>query len=192
MKPCMRNATLGFLLVGSLACGSAVAQTPADPGGESRDFGVSPATELRLGAHATPTPLGLPGARTVKTGELREMLERPAGQRPLLFDVLGGTGHDSLPGAIWLADAGRGTSFDDEIQALLSRTLQLLSAGDSRREMVFFCADTNCWLSYNAALRAIRLGYTGVAWYRGGIRSWLAAGGDITPMRVGWRRPALQ
>jgi len=41
--------------------------------------------------------------------------------------------------------------------------------------MVFFCVDPECWLSYNAALRAIGLGYTGVMWYRGGIAAWRAA-----------------
>ncbi|MND08271.1 hypothetical protein D3C83_307850 [compost metagenome] len=40
---------------------------------------------------------------------------------------------------------------------------------------MFFCVDTECWLSYNAALRAIRLGYSNVMWYRGGISAWSAA-----------------
>ncbi len=33
-----------------------------------------------------------------------------------------------------------------------------------------------CWVSYNAALRAINAGYTNVLWYRGGIEAWKAAG----------------
>jgi rhodanese-related sulfurtransferase len=192
MTSILRLAKLGFLasaILLPLACGAQAAREPVD---EGKDFGIAASSELRLGAHAAPTPLVLPGAKTMSTAELRMRLELPAAERPLLFDVLGGSGHDSLPGAIWLADAGRGTSFDDDIQAQLGRTLQLLSAGDQGREMVFFCANTSCWLSYNAALRAIRLGYSRVAWYRGGIDAWLAAGGGLAPMRVGWRRPALQ
>jgi len=175
----------GAMLV---VAGAGIAQSPADPAAESADFGVPPVTELRLAGHSSPTPRELPGATTIRTAELRAMLELPAEQRPFIFDVLGGTGHDSIPGAIWLADAGRGTSFDDDIQELLSRTLQFVARGDPRRMMIFFCANSGCWLSYNAALRAVRLGYT-VGWYRGGIDAWEAAGGQLAPLRVGWKRP---
>jgi PQQ-dependent catabolism-associated CXXCW motif protein len=192
MKPDNWRARLGIFLWAMLLPLHAGAQAARIPVDEGRDFGVAPVTELRLGTHAAPTPVSLPGAKTMTTSELQAHLERPAEQRPLLFDVLGGGGHDSIPGAIWLADAGRGSSFDDDIQALLSRTLQLLSGGSTEREMVFFCANTSCWLSYNAALRALRLGYTNVSWYRGGIEAWLAGGGSLAPMRVGWRRPSLQ
>jgi rhodanese-related sulfurtransferase len=41
---------------------------------------------------------------------------------------------------------------------------------------VFFCSGVRCWLSYNAALRAVRGGYANVYWYRGGIDAWRAAG----------------
>ena len=41
--------------------------------------------------------------------------------------------------------------------------------------LVFFCPGVKCWESYNAALRAINLGYSKVYWYRGGISSWTAA-----------------
>lgn len=173
------------------AAGACLAQAPADPGGESRDFGVPASTELRLAGHASPTPRAIPGARTVSTAELQAMLELPPADRPFLFDVLGGTGHDSIPGAIWLADAGRGSSFDDEIQDRLARTLSFIAGGNAQRTMIFFCANTGCWLSYNAALRAARLGYT-VGWYRGGIDAWIAAGGSLVPMRVGWKRPELK
>lgn len=172
--------------------GTCLAQPVADPGGESRDYGVAPAAELQLGAHSAPTPREVPGARTIRTAELRALLARPADERPLLFDVLGGDGHDSIPGAIWLADAGRGSGYDDEIQDKMSRTLGLLADGDRRRPMIFFCANTNCWLSYNATLRALKLGYGIVGWYRGGIDAWVAAGGELAPMRVAWRRPELK
>jgi PQQ-dependent catabolism-associated CXXCW motif protein len=192
MKPDMRRARAGIFLAMLFVSSGVGAQAQRAPVDEGRDFGVAPSTELRLGTHAAPTPISLPGARTIATAELRAQLEKPAAERPLLFDVLGGSGHDSIPGSVWLADAGRGSSFDDDIQQQLGRALKLLSAGDTGRAMVFFCANTNCWLSYNAALRAIRLGYSGVAWYRGGIEAWLAAGGELAPMRVGWRRPVLQ
>jgi hypothetical protein len=36
-----------------------------------------------------------------------------------------------------------------------------------QQPLVFFCACVECWESYNAALRALRLGYREVYWYRG-------------------------
>lgn len=38
--------------------------------------------------------------------------------------------------------------------------------------LVFHCQSTQCWMSYNAALRAIHMGYTQVYWYRGGVEAW--------------------
>lgn len=155
---------------------------------EARDFGVVPRTELRLEDHSSPTPLEIPGARTIGTAELRAALKAPLESRPLLFDVLGGDGHRTLPGAIWLPGAGRGTSFDDDVQAQLAKLLDFATRGDRARPLVFFCAGPSCWLSYNAALRAARLGYSGVRWYRGGIEAWGAGGGALVEPRVVWQR----
>jgi len=173
-------------------CGAAAAQSAASPVSEERDFGVPPTGDIRVDGHSSPTPLLIPGARTVRTPELRQLLARPVDERPLMFDVLGGAGHESIPGAIWLADAGRGHAFDDEVQALLARTLAFVARGNLARPVVFFCAGVNCWLSYNAALRAVRLGYTDVGWYRGGIDAWSGAGGALEPMRVTWKRPEFR
>lgn len=177
------------LLVLSVLCGPCAAQFINERVPEGHDYGLPPTSELRLDRLTAPTPLLIPGARTVRTEELREMLARPPEDRPLIFDVLGGSGHESIPGAIWLADAGRGRSFDDEVQALLERTLAILFRDGKAGPMVFFCAGVNCWLSYNAALRAVRLGYTEVGWYRGGIEAWVGTGGALAPMRVTWKRP---
>jgi len=172
------------------AAGTAAAQASGGPAAEDADHGIAPTAELRLSAHSSPTPREIPGARTIRTEELQAMMARPPAERPLLFDVLGGGGHASIPGAIWLADAGRGTSFDDALQEHLGRTLEFVARGEAKRLMIFFCANTSCWLSYNAALRAARLGHA-VGWYRGGIDAWIAAGGQLAPMRVGWKRPQL-
>ncbi|MNC93085.1 hypothetical protein D3C83_96330 [compost metagenome] len=60
-------------------------------------------------------------------------------------------------------------------EARFAKALAAFAGGDKGRAMVFFCVDTECWLSYNAALRAIALGYTNVMWYRGGIAAWRTA-----------------
>lgn len=179
------------ILVSALVFLPAHAARAQAPAAEDADLGVPASAELRLGDHATATPVTIPGARLVTTPELRAALGRPPAERPILFDVLGGPGHESLPGAIWLPDAGRGAGFEDELQARLARTLAVLTNGDAARPIVFFCASVNCWLSYNTALRAARLGYTSVGWYRGGIQAWMAAGGALAPMKVSWRRPEV-
>jgi len=157
---------------------------------ELRDFGIPPNAQLRADEHSSPTPLEIPGARLIATPELRGLIARPPETRPVLFDVLGGDGHLSLPGAIWLPGAGRGSTFDDAIQIRLAGVLDVATRGDRQRALVFFCASVNCWLSYNAALRAVQLGYENVRWYRGGIEAWRAAGGPVTELRVVWKRPA--
>lgn len=175
------------LLLTLLLCAGAWAQAPIP---ENHDFGVAPSAELRLSDLSAPTPLELPGARIMFTAELRRLMQAPLEERPLLFDVLGAdNAHDSLPGAIWLPGAGRGASFDDELQARLEKLLAFTMRGNTDRPIVFFCSGPRCWLSYNAALRAARLGYSNVRWYRGGIEAWGASGGALAPPRITWQRP---
>ena len=45
----------------------------------------------------------------------------------------------------------------------------------ARRLLVFYCL-ADCWMSWNAAKRALSLGYSNVAWYREGTDGWRAAG----------------
>ena len=159
-----------------LACGVAFAD-------EDIDFGVPATRELRLADYAAPTPREVPGARTVRTAQLQAWLRQDAPVKPLLLDVVGGEGHESIPGAVWLPGVGRGTAFSDAVQGQLARALDLLGARSGRRPIVFFCASAKCWLSYNAALRAVAMGYKDVYWYRGGIEAWIDEGGDLSLVR---------
>ena len=179
----MRKA---FVIAFSLLLCAAHAQTGVD---EQEDFGVPASTELRLEEHASPTPREIPGAALIATPELRRLVQGPAERRPLLLDVLGGEGHLTLPGTIWLPGAGRGSGFGDEVQARLAKLLEFATGGDRSRTLVFFCSGPRCWLSYNAALRASRLGYGTVRWYRGGIQAWGASGGALAEPRAAWQRP---
>jgi PQQ-dependent catabolism-associated CXXCW motif protein len=136
--------------------------------------GVAPTNRLRLRPYHAPTPLTIPGAQVLRTREL-QALAAGAGA-PILIDVLSEEGHVTVAGALWLSGAGRGTNFMDPVQSVLVPLLAKLSAGDKARPMVFLCANSQCWLSYNAALRAVAAGYEKVYWYRGGIEAWAAAG----------------
>ena len=63
---------------------------------------------------------------------------------------------------------------DNAYEARFSGLLKLLSP-DPLAPVVFYCQSRDCWLAVNAALRAKKLGYTQVGWYRGGMESWKAA-----------------
>ena len=140
---------------------------------EDHDWGVSPTTQLRQPPYHSPTPREIPGAKVVYTRELQAMLNGP--DKPLLIDVLSGEGHETLAGAIWLGGSGRGEDFDDPVQRNLAPLLLRLTGGNKAKSMVFFCAGPQCWLSYNAALRAVAAGHRSVYWYRGGIDAWTDA-----------------
>ncbi|HSD59333.1 MAG TPA: rhodanese-like domain-containing protein [Burkholderiales bacterium] len=139
---------------------------------EDRDWGVAPVRSLRLSDYHAPTPLEVPKARTIRTVELKALLERDP--RVVLVDVLGSPPHPTLPGAVWMPNAGLGDFFGGETQKL-EAALDKLSGGDRERPLVFFCLSAECWLSYNASLRALAFGYRNVIWYRGGVEAWKAA-----------------
>ena len=141
---------------------------------EERDWGVAPSRDIRQPPYSAPTPTAVPGAKLVTTKDLQAMLR--ALPTPVLVDVASGDGHFTLQGAYWLPGAGRGSHYFDPLQAQLAGYLEQLSKGEKNRPLVFFCVNAQCWLSYNASLRAAALGYVRVYWYRGGIEAWREAG----------------
>ena len=164
----------GISMVSSPA--SALAQEKSY-GGEDRDWNVAPTDALRTSAYHAPTPRAIPGGRMVRTTGLEAM--RKARRRPYLIDVLGGESHRTIAGAFWLAGAGAGDLNADEARRFRD-AMAKFAAGDRNQPIVFFCADSQCWLSYNAALRAIAAGYTNIMWYRGGLAAWGHAGLPMT------------
>lgn len=148
----------------------------AAPSAELQDFGVAPTNRLHTGAMHGPTPTSIPGGKVITTSQVAELLRSGAGQY-LLLDVLGGP--EMLPNArpaAWLAQPG---SFDDPIQQQAAGAFQQATGGRKDAPIVLYCQSSYCWMSYNAALRAIAAGYTNVLWYRGGIEAWKAAGMSV-------------
>jgi PQQ-dependent catabolism-associated CXXCW motif protein len=78
-----------------------------------------------------------------------------------------------IPGSIWLANVGYG-ALTPEMETYFQRSLAVLTGGDTSRDMVFYCM-ANCWMSWNAAKRAISWGYSNVIWYPEGADGWEAA-----------------
>lgn len=142
----------------------------------------------RMADYRSPTPPGLRGAETVGAAEVERLAEAGA----VLIDVLptppkpaGLTAdsrwvpppHRSLPGAHWLPNVGYGAPSDEQ-EAYFRTGLEVLTAGDRKRPLVLFC-QPDCWMSWNAAKRAVALGYQAVKWFPAGTQGWTAAGHEL-------------
>lgn len=147
---------------------------PQEYANEFSDFGVPAQATLQRNV-GSPTPTSIPGARVVGTRALIDELRAGGESRFLLIDVLSGDTHPSIPGARHLPQAGSPGSFNDAVQRQVVQDLDHLTGGRKGFPLVFFCGGVNCWLSYNASLRAVTGGYSNVFWYRGGIEAWQAA-----------------
>jgi PQQ-dependent catabolism-associated CXXCW motif protein len=151
--------------------------TFAEYGDEEKDLHVPVATGMRRdGKYQADTPLLAEGVKTVKTPELVRMVGSAV--KPILVDVAEGEDHETLPSAMWIKGAGVGLKDDAahaEIGERLGYVLEGLAGGNKAAPLIFFCADSGCWLALNAALRARDLGYRNAMWYRGGVKAWKLA-----------------
>ncbi len=173
----------------ALALGLLLAGGPADAGP------APPEPEgYRTEAFRAPTPETLAGATVVTTAQAEGLWRAGA----ILVDVLPqprqpkdlapGTvfrlpPRDSLPGALWLVDVGYG-ALAPQTEAYFRRGLDRALAERPGRPIVLFC-ERDCWMSWNAAKRAVALGYDGVHWYPDGTTGWREAGlpmERVTPM----------
>lgn len=140
---------------------------------ERQDFGVAPVSTLHAGQMHGPTPSSIPGGQVITTKGLVELVR--GGKVPvLLLDILGGA--EMIQGAVPAVPAAQSGSFADQVQTQFGNFLQQVTGGNKQHAIVMYCLSPECWMSYNASLRAINLGYTNVLWYRGGIESWKKAG----------------
>lgn len=142
---------------------------------ERDEPGSSTPSTLAKQSHLTGmTPKILEGIRSLDTAELMIALKQTG--RPVTIDVM--NSGPTIPGTLNFIHAG--LSFEDEKKetAFEERFRQMLKAAapDLNQPVVFYCASSECWLSVNAAMRARKIGYTQVMWYRGGLAAWVRAG----------------
>ncbi|MFK7941799.1 MAG: PQQ-dependent catabolism-associated CXXCW motif protein [Paracoccaceae bacterium] len=76
----------------------------------------------------------------------------------------------SIPGAIWLPNVGYGEIHEDT-HAYFQAGLEKVTDGAFEHPVLFFCL-AECWMSWNAAKRALEYGYTTVYWYPDGTDGW--------------------
>lgn len=157
------------------------------------DFDVPEPDGYRTEDYRAPVPAGLRGARVVTTGEAEALWRAhdavfvdvlPHAPRP--HNLPAGTiWRDAprldVPGSIWLPDTGYG-----ELAAVTERyfadALARVTGGNRARPIVFYCLK-DCWMSWNAAKRALAMGYLDVIWYPDGTDGWQAAGLPLAEIR---------
>jgi PQQ-dependent catabolism-associated CXXCW motif protein len=157
-------------------------------GGVAPDQDRSPEEpeSYRNGNYRAPTPATLRGARVVATSEVEAIWR--AGSAAFV-DVLPQVPHPAelpagtlwrgqrrlnIPGSIWLPDTGYGEPSAAE-QDYLRSGLQRVTHGNRSRPLVIYCQRL-CWMSWNAAKRAVSWGYNAVTWYPDGTDGWQDAG----------------
>jgi PQQ-dependent catabolism-associated CXXCW motif protein len=170
----MRRAVWLALLWLALACAA-----PPEPNG------------YRNETYRAPTPATLKGARVLTGAEAHalwasrgaafiDVLPQAPKPKNLPKDVLWrDKARDDIPGSLWLPDTGYGELAPSTL-AYFAAGLQKASGGDLSRTLAFYC-QRECWMSWNAARRALTLGYTSVDWYPEGTDGWRDAGYALEP-----------
>jgi PQQ-dependent catabolism-associated CXXCW motif protein len=148
------------------------------------DDSVAEPAGYRMEEYRAPVPKTLQGAKVVTTQEAAALLSE---KRAVFLDVMPHTPkpaklpagtiwrekvRKNIPGSVWLPNVGYGAISKDDTEYFRSSLLSL-TGGDKQRMILFYCM-TNCWMSWNAAKRAIEWGYSSVVWYPMGADGWEA------------------
>ena len=163
-------AAVGLALIASFA--ARAGEAPPEP------------DSYRQSDYRAPTPLSLKGARVLSTEEAAAMwragdaafidvLPQPPRPKNLPADVVWrDKPRFDIPASVWLPDTGYGELAPvmlDYFRRGLDKAL-----GGRSRPLVFYCLK-DCWMSWNAAKRALALGYAECRLVSGG-RRWLGRG----------------
>ena len=76
----------------------------------------------------------------------------------------------TIPGSYWLANVGYGR-LHPESEKWYKAKLKILTSGNRNKAVLFYCL-MDCWMSWNAAKRALSYGYSNVYWYPEGTDGW--------------------
>jgi adenylate cyclase len=147
---------------------------------EDADFGVPADSNLRNRIRGL-TPTTAPGAATIRTADLRRLLDD---RKPTVIDAQWHPSGQSIPGAYALRDAGLGGSMSDAMQDRLQKKIFELTKADFATPIVAVGWNSESFDGYNLTLRLVALGHTNVYWYRGGREAWEVASLPETPIDI--------
>jgi PQQ-dependent catabolism-associated CXXCW motif protein len=174
----MSAAALRLVLLLVVCLNALVARADEDVAAEPEGY--------RLDEYRAPTPATLRGAKVLSTEEAATIWRA---HTAAFIDVLPRAPHPKglpagtlwrdkprldIPGGIWLPDTGYGELASVTLDYFV-HGLEKAANGDRSKLLIFYC-QANCWMSWNAAKRALALGYVTVDWYRDGTDGWSAAG----------------
>lgn len=181
-------AGLALLAPPSLAQSTQPAAITAPPPAEPEGY--------RLEAYRAPVPATLSGARVLDAAAAAELWRKggtafvdvlPRPPKPASLPpgtVWRDPPHSTIPGAVWLPNVGFG-AINAETEAYFRNGLSAVTRGDVNAPLVIFC-QRDCWMSWNAAKRAMSYGYRNVSWFPTGVDGWGEAG---LPLEVVEPRP---
>ncbi len=166
-----------------------VVEQPAAAGAEESAGPVEEPSSYRTDGYRMPVPKTLAGAKVIATVDAEKLHTEgisvfidvyPRAPKPP--NLPAGTlwrdpPHLTVPGAVWLPNVGYGV-LPPETEAAFKAQLEKISGGDKAKTVVFFCL-RNCWMSWNAAKRAVSYGYTRVTWFPDGNDGWQEAGNEL-------------
>ncbi|MCO6404226.1 PQQ-dependent catabolism-associated CXXCW motif protein [Aurantimonas endophytica] len=139
----------------------------------------------RMDAYRAPVPSSLSGGTVVDTPAAKALHDRgiafvdvlPRPPRPQNLPE-GTIWHPkertNIPGSLWLVDTGYG-ALAPVMEAYFMQGLAKATGGDKAAPVVIYC-QRDCWMSWNAARRAIAAGYSAIHWYPDGTEGWAEAG----------------
>ncbi|MBB4003365.1 PQQ-dependent catabolism-associated CXXCW motif protein [Aurantimonas endophytica] len=138
-----------------------------------------------MDAYRAPVPSSLSGGTVVDTPAAKALHDRgiafvdvlPRPPRPQNLPE-GTIWHPkertNIPGSLWLVDTGYG-ALAPVMEAYFMQGLAKATGGDKAAPVVIYC-QRDCWMSWNAARRAIAAGYSAIHWYPDGTEGWAEAG----------------
>lgn len=87
---------------------------------------------------------------------------------------------NSIPDAIWLPNVGYG-AIAEITDAYFQDNLALATQNDLDHPILFFCL-MECWMSWNAAKRALEYGHSEVYWFPDGTDGWTFQDHPVEPL----------
>ncbi len=88
---------------------------------------------------------------------------------------------ENIEGSHWLANVGYG-ALPAEMTHYFQNHLKRLTKNDFTKPLLFYCQQ-KCWMSWNAAKRALEYGYRSVYWFPRGTDGWIEMGGQVIKAR---------
>ena len=148
----------------------------------------------RLEEYDAPVPVSLKGATTVDAVAVKQLLDE---QNALLIDVIPAhrkpdflpenqiwipPSHMGIEGAVWLPDIGYGVLSDTTLK-YFTDNLEKHTGSNTDIPVIFYCW-LDCWMSWNAARRALTMGYKNVYWFADGIEGWTFEDYSLVPLQA--------